>query len=388
MPLVAVCLMVLLGFGGLAVDVGYWEYQQREQQNATDAAAIGGAQQLAYSGCNSQTAATTAADNDSAKNGFADAGNVAIAVSNPPSTGAYAGNTCAVDVQITTSKVASFFTRLFGQSKGVTDTTEAVAQVLASSPGCVYLLDPTGTPDFHGAKMTAPGCGMLINGSPTFDGGDIDFSDIGYAGGSDTEHGTKFVEASPVPMVPVADPCPEISGCSSLAQNPPATTGCAPLVATGVPINPGCYSSISGNGSITMNPGLYVLTGSNSLNGATVTGSGVTIYVTSTGTGIDFHGTKVNLSACTTSCAGGAVSGVLYYQGTTNTSPIDIAGPSGSYCGLIYAPGSNVTYDGNAGSCYSVMVFDDWTLNGTGQGMTFASPPPNQSLINQVVLGQ
>ena len=59
LPLVALWLMVLMGFGGLAVDVGYWEYQQREQQSATDAAAIGGAQQLVYAGCPSQSAAQT-----------------------------------------------------------------------------------------------------------------------------------------------------------------------------------------------------------------------------------------------------------------------------------------------------------------------------------------
>ena len=160
------------------------------------------------------------------------------------------------------------------------------------------------------------------------------------------------------------------------------------MVNPGSAISPGCYSSISGNGSFTLNPGLYILTGSNSLNGATLTGSGVTIYVTSTGTGIDFHGTKVNLSSCTTTCTGGAVANVLYYQVPGNTSPINIAGPTGSYCGLFYAPGANVTYDGNAGSCYSVMVFDDWTLNGTGQGMTFASPPPDQSFIKQIILAQ
>ena len=386
LPLVALCLMVLMGFGGLAVDVGYWEYQQREQQSATDAAAIGGAQQLVYAGCPSQSAAQTSAYNDSASNGFANGSNVTVTVQNPPATGPYAANNCAVYAQITKQHVTTFFTRLFGWAKGVTETTSAVGLALASANGCVYLLDRTGAPDFHGAKITAPGCAMLINGSPTFSGGTIDFSDIGYAG-SDTVHGTKFVEASPAPMVPVADPCPEIAGCNYLAQNPPTASSCGPMVG-GAAINPGCYSSISGNGSFTLNPGLYILTGSNSLNGATLTGSGVTIYVTSTGTGIDFHGTKVDLSACTTSCTGGAVANVLYYQVPTNTSSINIAGPTGSYCGLIYAPASNVTYDGNAGSCYSVMVFYDWTLNGTGQGMTFASPPPNQSFIKQAILAQ
>jgi hypothetical protein len=190
-------------------------------------------------------------------------------------------------------------------------------------------------------------------------------------------------------MVPVEDPCPEITGCNSLAKNPPGATGCVPLVVSGPTINPGCYSSFSTNSSFTMNPGAYVLTGKNSLNGAFIQGSGVTIYVTDTGSGLDLHGVKVvNLSPCTTTCNFGAVANVLYYQGPNNHSAVNFAGPSGNYTGLLYAPGASVTYDGNAGSGYTVMVFGDWLLNGTGQSMTFASPPPNGSLIKKAVLVQ
>ena len=46
----------------IGIDVGYWRYHQREQQSAADAAALGGAQQLIFSGCPNQSAATTAAD--------------------------------------------------------------------------------------------------------------------------------------------------------------------------------------------------------------------------------------------------------------------------------------------------------------------------------------
>ena len=54
----------------MAVDVGELKYQQRQQQSATDAAALGGAQQLAVTGCGNSSAATTAADNDATDNGF------------------------------------------------------------------------------------------------------------------------------------------------------------------------------------------------------------------------------------------------------------------------------------------------------------------------------
>ena len=387
LPLVAICLAVLMGFAGMAVDVGYLQYQQRQQQSATDAAAIGGAQTLAFSTCGISAGATTAARNDSATNGFANAGNVTVTVQNPPLSGPLANNNCAVMVTVNNSHTQTFFSRLFGWTNGMPETTSATGLVTTNSNGCVYLLDPAGSPNFNGAKISAPGCGILMNGSPVFHGGTIDFSYIGYAS-SLTDHGTNFVEASPTPMLPVVDPCREISGCNYLANNPPATSGCAPLVVSGPTINPGCYSRISGNLSFTMNPGLYVFTGSNSLNGGNITGTGVTLYVTSTGTGLDLSGSQVNLTACTTSCTNGAVANVLYYQVPTNASAINISGPAGVYAGLIYAPKSNVTVNGNAGSGHTLMVFYDWTLNGTGTSMLFNKPPATHSLIGQAVLAQ
>lgn len=369
----------------MSIDIGYLEYQQRQQQNAADGAAIGAAQQLVYSGCPNQSVAQTAAANDSGENDFVNAGNVKVTADNPPTSGAFASDNCAVQVTVNNAATQTFLMRVFGWVGGVAETTQATATSSANGPGCVYQLDPNGTPTFHGAKITAPGCSLLMNGSPTFDGGDVDFASIGYAG-SLTVHGTKFDDGSPMTMLPVANPCPEIVGCNYLTNNPPAPSGCIPLVVSSPVVTPGCYSSISGNGDIALSPGLYILTGSNSLNGATLTGSGVTIYITSTGSGLDLHGTKVDLSACTTTCTGGAVANVLYYQ--TNSTAVDISGPSGSYTGLFYAPNAQVTYNGNAGTGYSVMVFYDWLLNGTGQGMTFASPPPNQSFIKNAVLVQ
>ena len=123
LPLVAICLAVLMGFAGTAVDIGYWKYQEREQQNAADAAAVGGAPAAGLfelfrfggsGGCRT----------DAADNGFPNGGSVTVAVHNPPHSGAYANVNCAVDVQITRSGVPSFFSRLFGR-ESVTETTRS-----------------------------------------------------------------------------------------------------------------------------------------------------------------------------------------------------------------------------------------------------------------------
>ena len=70
-PLVAICLTVLLGFSGLAIDVGFLEYHQQQQQSAADAAAVGGAQKLASNSCTSSAGVQSAALADAATNGFA-----------------------------------------------------------------------------------------------------------------------------------------------------------------------------------------------------------------------------------------------------------------------------------------------------------------------------
>ncbi|HEX3458362.1 MAG TPA: pilus assembly protein TadG-related protein, partial [Candidatus Baltobacteraceae bacterium] len=89
LPLVALSLATLMGFGGMAADVGYWRYQERQQQSATDAAAIGGAQQLLRSTCPNQAVANSAAQQDATDNNFTNAGSVSVLVSNPPSGGTF-----------------------------------------------------------------------------------------------------------------------------------------------------------------------------------------------------------------------------------------------------------------------------------------------------------
>ena len=66
----ALALVVLIGFAGLAIDMGVLRYQKRILQSAADAAAIAGASNLA----SSSGGVTTGAQNASATNGFTDTG--------------------------------------------------------------------------------------------------------------------------------------------------------------------------------------------------------------------------------------------------------------------------------------------------------------------------
>ena len=70
-------------------------------------------------------------------------------------------------------------------------------------------------------------------------------SEIGYAGSSALSGGGTYPVATPTPMLPVADPCADITGCANIAANPPSSSGCTALTQSGGTIRPGCYSSLA-----------------------------------------------------------------------------------------------------------------------------------------------
>ena len=122
-------------------------------------------------------------------------------------------------------------------------------------------------------------------------------------------------------------------------------------------ISPGIYSQImlSGTANVTMNPGIYVITGGgfSVTSSATVTGKGVTIYNASTtypatgGTygGITLSSTgPVSLSAPTT----GTYAGILIFQARTNPTVLTISGNSTySISGTIYASDALLSVSGS-----------------------------------------
>ncbi|MFY9718667.1 MAG: pilus assembly protein TadG-related protein [Candidatus Cybelea sp.] len=393
LPLIGLSLMVMMGIGALTIDLSYLEYQQTRMQSATDAAAIAGAQQLITHGCPDSADATTAAQNDSQIDNFAPGANTAVTVDNPPSAldGPYQGDNCAVHVSVKVPQSTTWFLKLFGYPSMPVETS-AVAEMQNSNPGCIYLLSPVSQSTFNGDVVNSPGCAILINDTATFNG-DSTFAakGIGYAGAAPIENGTNFTIATPAPMLPVADPCPEITGCASLTANPPPITGCSSVVYNGqatVTIQPGCYNSLIVNGcpNVTFAPGgTFVFNGTTIINGETnVTGNGVTLYVTASGTPPTFNGIpNVSLSAPTS----GTSAGVLYYQVPGNAQPPIFNGVSQNMSGLIYAPSAlNVITNGSSGG-YLVLVFGSAIFNGA-TAYDFANPVNGQTLPKTVVLVQ
>jgi hypothetical protein len=391
LPLIALSFIMLMGVGGLAVDAGYWEYSQREQQNATDAAALGGAQQLGHLTCPSQDAARSAAATDATANGFTPGGNVTLTIQNPPQSGPFAGNTCAVYAQITTTKVSSFFTRFFGVGQGATVSTQAVAIVKADNPGCFFLLNQSDTLNLNAAVILAPSCALYANSNVVETLGSVfTLRDFGYAHSIQENLLSLFLEAQPKQMLPVADPCPEITSCAYLAGNPPSTSGCQPFVNNSilpVTVQPGCYSDFENPlGIVNMASGTYVFTGPVENTGV-LTGSGVTMYVSQTGGPVALNGSVDLLSPQTT----GTYAGVLLYQVPGNANPVQFnASVNLSLAGLVYAPSAvgeilgqaNVTF-----GQYVVFVLADAHVL-AGITLTLPGPSNGQSLIKRAVLAE
>jgi hypothetical protein len=383
LPLVALCLAVLMGFAGIAVDVGYLEYRQQAQVSATDAAAIGASQALASQNCPYPTAAQAAAYNDAAINGFANGGNVTVMVHNPPTSGPYANNNCAVSVQITTQHVATFFSQLFGYPNGMPESTSAVAAAASAGPGCIYMLSISGSTNFNGSTVQAPNCSILLNGLANFSSANVDAGFIGEANYAGSNNNGTFPQASPAPMLPVANPCPEIPGCAYLTANPPATSPCTGTYSGGSTLTQGCYDNLSLNkATVTLNPGLYVLPGASNFNQASITGSGVTIYIPS-GATTNFN--KVDSMTLSPPTSGNDA-GVTYFQVPANSGDVNFNGSLTNLSGLIYAPTAAMNYNGSYG-LYAIVVAAYANFNGS-TGEDFATPPPNQSLIKSAVLSQ
>jgi hypothetical protein len=379
-PLVALSLTVLMGAGGMAVDHGYWQYTQRQQQNAADSAAIGGAQSLSVPGCNNQAIAKAAAQSDAASNGFASS---QVNVTNPPASGPYASNPCAVQVTVQ-GTYPKFFTRIFGGST-LAESTTATALLVNNSSNSIVMLGNNQTSTLTG-NITG-GITIQTNGTITCGSNTINVVAIGYAGSPPSCTNANFTGGTPKQQVPVVNPCPEIAGCNYLANNPPSTTNCSSLKANmNDTLSPGCYNAftVGGCGTVKLNPGVYVLNGTSSMANTSFTGTGVTFYVTANATPPDFSSAKDATISPPTS---GNEAGVLYYQVAANTQAPNFAGSSVHWSGLVYAPtASGVNFNGAKGD-YTLLIAGSANLNDSS-GYTFGTPPTGGSLIENVVLAQ
>ncbi len=250
-------LSALLCFCALLLDVSLFEQTKVRAQNAADAAAIGAV--FDYQNGGSYTRGGTA---DASLNGFTAGNGTTVTISNPPTTGAYAGNTYAVQATVTTTAKGTF---LPGTK---TITARATAMGIGPTP-CVYMLSkafPAQPSLYIGNQTNQYTCSTYLGSSYSVSGGFASSSQYFVAGNSSNSSG------SPSPAA--------IFGAPTLADplaylTPPTIGSCATV--SGTTLNPGTYCGgiqLSDSGSYTLNPGVYISQAPLIINGPNLTGTG------------------------------------------------------------------------------------------------------------------
>jgi len=388
--LTALGAVVLLGFTGLAIDVVTWEVAQHKMQSAADAAALA-ASIAAYTDTDQN--ATNAADAVAASYGYVNGQNgTNVTVTSP-----YSGNGVQNGVQVVISQSQpQFFSRLFLAS-APTVTVQAAARLPAGSGSmCVMTLGGSGKLAVGDATFTGnttvnmSTCDLYnnstaansteLNGSSTLDVRNM------YLAGDYTRGGSARLSISGTAatyVTPANDPyaamsIPSYSGCSQTNY----TLG----PSQSFTINPGSTPYVfCGNtdikGTLTLGPGTYIIDGGNftAESQATITGTGVTIILTSS-TGSNYGtvtingGATVSLTAPTTGATAG-VPGIAFWIDkhaplATNTFN---GGASQNINGVIYMPSQEVDYSGGSSQGTTCLQLIAETVTFIGNSTTYVT---------------
>lgn len=376
----AVALVALLAITALAIDGGMIYSDRRYSQSAADASSLAGGGVAASTmddlgviytefTCTNSGVATARADaidaaiSRAASNNFptldgeiADQHGVETLCVNDT-----ANFDKHIDVHtLVSSTTNTSFAQIFTNGEYV-NRVEAVVRVrprtefafgnaiVATSPNCQNANE--GGVWFDGdSNVVINGGGVFSNACINASGSalsiDVNNGGIGYVT-TYTENGSPTVDPAPgqapAPMPDYGIPEPV---CPTTTPKPHTGQGT---------INPGNYSRIKlTNGDLTLNPGLYCMSGDLNISGGHLIGDGVTIFFVSGSTNFkdDFGvagNPEIDLYAPTeANLVGNAIPGVVIY--TTTSGNVTLLGNGDStYEGIIYAPHADVDVGGTAG---------------------------------------
>lgn len=373
--LVAVCLVVFLGFLAMTLDVGAGNRQRRMAQTAADAGALAGAVELfRLDGVGFRhDSAVAAATREVIRNGFEAGDIVSPCPCNPPISGPHAGDIDYIEVRLSKS-FATMFGAVFGQNS-ITFGARGVGGDVPFAQNCLVALSPTGSAITvtNGGSLSTTyvidghtySCGVAVNSS---DGSAIDVnqsgqldagtSSIGVVGGWD---GNKTPIPAPVTGIPtVVDPLANLVQDTAITS---CNTNDLATITKDTVLLPGVYCgglTVSGK-TATLSPGTYYIAGGgfHVVSSGVVNGDGVTIVMTNDvravgaggklPTGLDFGtGCKAKLTAASTGIFKGIV---LYGDPAITNNPTNIfacaSDESPEVTGIVYFPNQTLTFDGS-----------------------------------------
>ncbi len=370
----ALLMPVLVGTAGLGTEVGWWYYKHKNMQSAADSGAVSAATAVTAG-----TDLLSEANAVTASYGYANAvSNVTVAVNQPPKTGNYTSNPQAVEV-IVSQLQPRLLSALFG-SDPILITARAVA-LPNSGTGCVLALNSTASPAVKvsgGNQLNLIKCNLYSNSSasPSLNvagSASVAANQVGVVGDVSGASNITATNGVRTHMRAVADPYANVS--------PPAEPSCTNAKITvnsngkTNSLSPGCYSgSITVNAGATLNldPGIYYLDGANlSVAGnATITGTGVTLVFTGSGSNWGTASIGSNAIIDLTAPTAGSTKGIVIYgdrKMPAGTAFNLTGGGTQNFGGAIYLPKANLSFSGGNGTSTSCtkIIADTLTFTGT-----------------------
>jgi Flp pilus assembly protein TadG len=402
MILVALMLPLLLTVMGLVVDVGNAYMRQRRAQNAADAAAAAAGMVLHDAGVSiaSSTAFSYAAQYGYDNNGTTNI----VTVSSPPTSGAYAGNTRYIQVEVQDNVAPIFASIVWNGSFTVRARASAGYVIKTLGADILVLKDTPCNPSYISVTMngnygliTSAGGTVQVNspcnGAVAVGNGDIHAGRIRIVGpGYSTGPNGHLVPAPILNASPIPDPL------ANLAT--PSTAGC--VTRTG-PVGgrylPGIYASnftpnfsYSFDGSGGECNGVFYFRGSLSTNDDVINVINGMFYFEAGGLSL---GGNAKMQG--TAPVVGPYAGMLVFMARNNYSTFDMRGTPQVFCtpttaatkGLIYLPKGHLNILGTADACFAGSL-TAWTIaqNGNATSSVVVEYPytaPGNTYVDSLV---
>ena len=389
--------MALIGFAALAIDVGSWQAARSKMQGAADQAAFAAGFAIA----NGTSAAKQEALGVAAAHGFVNgAGGVVVTVAVPPTSSSYSAT--ANGIQVTLSQPQEGF--LSGPFLSASPTVSVTAIAVPGQAGaCVMALASTGSgitgsgtygisvPNCNVYVNSASSCDVLLSGSLSITGYDVYLGESTQTGCTSGTAKVSATDKLKLSASPAADPY-----ASRVIPTPSSQCTTVNTSPSNITLNPGTYCStlvLSGTKTITLSPGVYIFNKASLIASGTIkiNGSGVTlVFTSSTGAsygGITASGTlNLNLTPMTT----GPTAGMVIWLDKKGAVGLTLSGTDSlAITGAVYAPGSAVTWSGNAGSSCTQLIASTITFSGAstfehncaGLGVSDAAGTGTYSLV-------
>lgn len=370
---------MVVGAAAFGMETSFDYYKHQQLQSAADAAAFAGALEVLNG--SASNVVTSAATSAATSNGWSSTGGT-IQVNSPPLSGPNTANP-AVEVLLTQNQPRFFTAAFSNQPIALHRRAVAMYQVVANA--CIVALSHSASRAINvtgSSSMNLVGCDVASDSTASdalFVWGSASMTaDCAMAVGGISNNGGMTLSG-----------CPGgIHGVQSVPDpfsNLPTPSPVGPCINTsnynGASLSPGQYcNGITLKGTDTLAPGVYYVSGGDFSVGAnaSVTGNGVTIYLSGTAKANLNGNSSINMTAPTT----GAYSGILFFgdRSAANSQNNIFNGDSSSrLTGNLYFPSQQVTYNGNFsgrnGCTYVIADTVSWSgsatfsVDCTAQGM-------------------